>query len=679
MKKVKIRIVKAPNMAYGGQSGFGLDLNSRRSYVEGNDGPQDSYGRTLAPIDREDATYEAERGEVIVGDMDRDGRQEMLTFGGKPHSQGGTPSNQEGFIFSKTKNMSLRGPIVEKFGKKAGSRYTPADLAKQYDLTKYKAVLDDPTADELSKKTAQLMYDNYESKLADLAMVQESMKGFPQGVPEMAAKKYGGAPMGTEVEAGPMAAYGGMYKMQQAGQAPKREPVYDKEELELLKGLRDDKYTINMPVNAAAADADRFTLPEIQTSRNKRRVYGDEDWTDPALMADFKKRQSFFTDNAPTWDPTIPGATLAFQQAYDAERKKLGLKSYFDKGKKFQSKDDKFGEYTYSAPGLYNQQPVAVSTPAPSQPAAPAPRTPEKKITLDEYQMQQGVDPRFSSPSGNRLPYNRFDVANLLSAASTPVKSYAPRMFQPDVQEMQGYYDQPDYNPLLAAANTRMQMNNTFGNASAAMAANSYNPELSQALIQETQRARSNNLQTANNFSQANAQIRNQSNMMNAQLAQDNYDKFVRTQEQTDIANKLKFRKDIMPAAQNMVNNRVNMEKFNALYPQYQVTGNDWRVNFEGGKNYGERAAMTTGANYGLREFFAENPDLKSIYERGDDAKKLEIAKMVAARQREYRSMMGRSPRNISGNMNNPFFPSMMGMPQVGPNASMDDESDLGY
>lgn len=679
MKKVKIRIVKAPTMAYGGQSGWGIDLNSHRTYVEGTDGPQDSVGKTLGPVDREAATYEAERGEVIVGDMDRDGRQEMMTFGGKPHSQGGTPSNKEGFIFSKTKGMALRGPIVEKFGKKAGTKYTPADLAKQYDLTKYKAVLDDPNADELSKKTAQMMYENYESKLADLAMVQESMKGFPQGVPEIAAAKYGQQPMGTEVPAGPMAAYGGSYYMQKAGQTPKRQPVYDMDELQLLNGLRENKYTVNMPINGMDPNVDRFTLPELQTSRNKRRVYGDEDWTDQGHMADFMKRQSWFTDNATNWDPTIPGATLAFQQAYDAERSKLGLKPYFGKGQKFQAKDDKFGEYTYSAPGLYKQQDQA--TPVTTKQEVQTSSVPEKKedkITLEEYQMQKGTDPRFSRPGGRRLPYNRFDVANLLTAAATPVKSYAPRMFQPDVQEMQGYFDQPDYNPLLSAANTRMQMNNTFGNIGAAMAANTYNPELSQGLIQETQRARANNLQTANNLSQANTQIRNQANMMNAQLQQDNYDKWVKTQEETDIANKLKWRKDVMPAAQNMVNNRINMEKYNALYPQYEVTGNDWRINFDGGKNYGDRAA-STGANYGLKEFFAENPDLKSIYERGDDAKKLEIAKMVAARQREYRSMMGRSPKNISGNMNNPYLTAMMGMPAMGPSGAAGDEYDYGY
>jgi hypothetical protein len=35
------------------------------------------------------------------------------------------------------------------------------------------------------KNTAQLMIKNYKKKLAELALIQESMKGFPQGIPQM--------------------------------------------------------------------------------------------------------------------------------------------------------------------------------------------------------------------------------------------------------------------------------------------------------------------------------------------------------------------------------------------------------------------------------------------------------------------------------------------------------------
>jgi hypothetical protein len=63
--------------------------------------------------------------------------------------------------------------------------WTPAEIAKKYDINKYKAILEDESSDEMMKNTAQLMVKNYQKKLAELALIQESIKGFPQGIPEM--------------------------------------------------------------------------------------------------------------------------------------------------------------------------------------------------------------------------------------------------------------------------------------------------------------------------------------------------------------------------------------------------------------------------------------------------------------------------------------------------------------
>ena len=638
-------------MAYGGQMGWGLDLNSRRVYTDMPEG--DQVGRTLAPVDPEDATYEAEKNEVIVGDMDRDGQKEMMVFGGKRHSQGGTPANQEGFIFSDTKNMRMKGPIVEEFGKTAGKKqYTPAQLAKQYDLNKYKSVLDKNEGDELQQRTAALMVDNYQKKLGKLALVQEAMKGFPQGIPQMAAETHPELveKMQQGQEAPEQARYGGQYryggfpKMQDAGTTPQKPlPAWYK------------FFTkANTPKGAVSRTGKKTTYEP-----NTGNMYDDlEYWQQQAGRE--------FTD-AKDMQRYVFGELVKDKDAVQKVQALLGNDGYgYPAAHRF---DD--GILGARSANLFGMRIKKKEEPKPETPvvAKVEEKKAQPKLSLDDYDMVEGEDPVFSAPSGKRLPYNRFDVANLLAAAATPVKSYAPRMFLPDVQEMQGYYDQPDYNPLLAAANQRMQMNNTYGNASAAMAANTYSPELMQGIIQETQRARGNNLQTANSIAQMNNQLRNQANAMNAQLMQDNYDKWVKTQEETDIANKLKWRKDVAPAAFNMVNNRVNMEKYNALYPQYEVTGNDWRVNFSGGKNYGDKAS-SNGANYGLKEFFAENPELKRIYETGDDSKKLEIAKMVAARAREMRSMYSRNPKYLSGNLNNPYMSMMLGMPQVGPSGA---------
>jgi hypothetical protein len=68
--------------------------------------------------------------------------------------------------------------------KKGG--YTPAELSKKYDLNKYRKILQDPNSDKMDRKTAEMMIKNYTMKLGALALAQESKKGFPQGIPELA-------------------------------------------------------------------------------------------------------------------------------------------------------------------------------------------------------------------------------------------------------------------------------------------------------------------------------------------------------------------------------------------------------------------------------------------------------------------------------------------------------------
>ena len=191
MKTYKVRIRKSPeSMAYGGQSNYGLDLGQKNIYSDMTDNPYESVSNTLQPVDREEANIEAELGETAFGDFNNDGRKEHMKIGGERHTNGGTPLNvPEGtFIYSDTKKLRIGGPVLAKFGKSENTKqkFTPAQLAKQYDINKYQAILDDPYTDKMAKSTAARMIDNYEKKLGGLALVQESMKGFPQGIPDVA-------------------------------------------------------------------------------------------------------------------------------------------------------------------------------------------------------------------------------------------------------------------------------------------------------------------------------------------------------------------------------------------------------------------------------------------------------------------------------------------------------------
>lgn len=143
---------------------------------------------TLQPVAREGANLEAEKDETALVNIN--GIPAHFKIGGKRHHSGGTPLNlpDNSFIFSDTAKMKIKDPIVlAQFGmvpKKSG--YTPAEIAKKYDINTFRKILADPNSEDIERKTAEAMISNYNMKLAKLALVQESTKGFPQGIPAVA-------------------------------------------------------------------------------------------------------------------------------------------------------------------------------------------------------------------------------------------------------------------------------------------------------------------------------------------------------------------------------------------------------------------------------------------------------------------------------------------------------------
>lgn len=184
MKKVKI--TKVPNMAWGGMV-FNQVAPNALPYQ--TDEEMMHYNDTLQPVDRSMANLEAEKDEEVLMPNYK-GMSAKFRVGGKRHSEGGTPLNlpDDSFVFSDTRAMKIKDPnILKMFGKtpKKGG-YTPAELAKGYDINKYRKVLDDPMSDSIQRKTAEEMIANYNVLLGKLALAQESKKGFPQGIPFIA-------------------------------------------------------------------------------------------------------------------------------------------------------------------------------------------------------------------------------------------------------------------------------------------------------------------------------------------------------------------------------------------------------------------------------------------------------------------------------------------------------------
>jgi hypothetical protein len=241
----KVRIKGLPKKAHGGNAGGtgqGLKrfMEGKKNYDRGMNQfsePEFEVNRSISAVDRGEANIEAEGGEVAIV-PGQGGIPESYNISGPRHNAGGVPLNlaEDSFIFSDFKDMKIKDPdilaefgvTIPKKGKVKGK--TPAELAKKYDLNKFKKILLDPNSDTTARETAETMIKNYNLKLGKLALIQESMKGFPQGVPAMAmpylesigqdpaqfAEQQEGQPMQGEqpMQEGqpPMAAYGGENK-----------------------------------------------------------------------------------------------------------------------------------------------------------------------------------------------------------------------------------------------------------------------------------------------------------------------------------------------------------------------------------------------------------------------------------------------------------------------------------
>lgn len=154
--------------------------------------PGVSYiGQSLSGVPEDEATIEAEGGETALGDLNGDGMLEHMRINGPKHRQGGVPLDVDPgtFLFSDAKSLRIKDEgTLARFTKGASKKgFTPAEIARQYDINTHVNTLKDDTSTAIAKRTAQLMLDTNLAKLSELALLQESMKGFPNGVPDFAA------------------------------------------------------------------------------------------------------------------------------------------------------------------------------------------------------------------------------------------------------------------------------------------------------------------------------------------------------------------------------------------------------------------------------------------------------------------------------------------------------------
>ncbi len=153
---------------------------------------QPDVNSTIGPVDRQDATLEAEVGEVALK-PDLSG---VYHISGKKHSQGGTPLNLDpgSFIFSNDKTLRFTPEEKKIFEFKKGGttqvENTPARILKREiplaDYNRYSDISQnrDNDNDNVARNSAGLMLQKYQEKMGQVAFVQEAKKGFPTGVPD---------------------------------------------------------------------------------------------------------------------------------------------------------------------------------------------------------------------------------------------------------------------------------------------------------------------------------------------------------------------------------------------------------------------------------------------------------------------------------------------------------------
>lgn len=607
--KRKVKITSLPQAGYGGTQDaktvnqlYGNSAYMMNMFNGATKGvPEEQYGQTLEPDPRSIAVLEAEKGETLVRKGTNSTIPEFFTIGGKRHSEGGTPlagnkATPDSFIYSDTKAMKIKDPaILESFGfaaKKGG--YTPAQISKKFDLNN-KDLREGLYSenDPLRKATSVLMADNYISNLGKLALVQESQKGFPQGVPQIAVPymdKVGLDPsqfLPQQPMMNPNMQYaqkGAQVKNPEPPRPDALKPYIDKGIITWDAGR--GTYRVAM-TDGQMSSKDRFNiLQELTPVLNQ---YGYKNIVQSGAGKTKSPYNQFYAGFTPQdYEYKIVERNLGKEKADSLDEVGLRKAAYDIMGfkpnvdisnpniyndpkffgefsrafyrylpeKKFRSElgdDERFGFEHYDA--------------IPKKPQTP-PETPRQEIPPGELNPPPPVPKR---PIG----FYPQDVLNTAAAVGdlASINRYYPRMAQFTAEPMKPTY----YDP-----NRELAANAEMANIAGANLAQFTGPQAFNTRFSEVQGkglanaanilGRYNNLNVgvANQFEQANKQLMNEVNFKNQLAANDFYDKTVVTNQQYDNARRA-GRRQAVDYVNTALENRFMTDQMNSLYPNYFV------------------------------------------------------------------------------------------------------------
>jgi hypothetical protein len=621
----KVRIKRLPmaaeGMQMGNQMGHGFHVGGGK-WDAGSSGRQrlDGVRSFLPEVDRIRANVEAEKGEGVMGNFNGDGIPEFFKVGGKRHSQGGTPlSVPDGsFVFSDTKRMRIGGPVLELFGKSGKKKYTPAQLAKPYQVNRFQALLQNSDSDRLDKDTAALMLQNSQDKLAKLALLQEAMKGFPQGVPSISIpwlQRSGLLSEDNSVEpvedAGSLmpAPSTGLVKAQYGfnarypflfpnGASFVRDPqLADDSSVDALQATTLPPVVVTpktrslygKDVFVTDARGKKVLLPAYLQGNTKAQVplvqqkrkdgtYGIQDWN----MGDFYERHPWVKELRPGFDVANADDVRWFQSEYNKRYEDIWKTKYFN-GMGHRKIDGHFGQGTFSTPAV---------TEVPNG-ATPAKKEEEKKKdnllpndfepVLGEEDIKVGWTPQDEfnvfATLRNLLGIERVGpgyVGAHLKAPGVafydPARALAANQEAAAVQEMTaGLYG----DPRLALGTNRNQVSTAAG------------------ILSQVQ---NENVNAANQAANVQADVFNKEAFANAVAKKTYQDESATLRQQ--YLNSLAAADESVRA--NVVNGMTNAQKFywlNKMNEQFQIDPSSSRLFFKKGRNFSASSGSTGSSN----------------------------------------------------------------------------------
>lgn len=576
--------------------------------------PDIGVNSTLNPVPRHTANLEAEKGEVAsIPQAGGGGVPSTYKIGGQRHSSGGTPLRlpADSFIYSDTAAMKIKDPtILSQFGMPANKAgFTPADIAKKYDINKFKKVLADPDTDKLQRETAEGMITNYNLKLAKLALLQESMKGFPQGIPLVAMPYIESqqidpadfAKMNPQEgqEQGPddtgMAKYGGTtdyfskkkvvinrLPMAQTGyQATGIDPYANQADLlspyisPEQKMRTEDVRTLQ---HASPGDAgtygdvngslDQFLKNNPSYSKHHQEKFGTS--YNPKNKEHVKEFQNYYNDN--TFNTTYNEAIKRGKTDAEAKKVAQGMvdKFGFDPNAKPgqhkpQAKDAMHGEYTNSRVEIaFN--PVAAKVANEAIDKGKVTNDLVKKVTADHLVNPQGAE---------YTPWWMQDIVKTAHAAGDlwRIKKYQPWQATADVHLPRVAFADPS-RELAANAEQTNIMGNNLAQFSGPQQYNSRMAQIHGAGLKGVADtlARYNNINIglSNQQEAQNAAALNQASQQRAQQATSLYDKYQTVNQNFDNA-KNNARDVLVNQFTQGMTNRAYTANLNKMNPNYAV------------------------------------------------------------------------------------------------------------